>query len=193
MRQQEEKRKIFVVLTQTGAITSKVLHCFTKAEYNHVSISTEEDLSEMYSFARRWKYYPLCGGFVKESPSTGVFGAFPKTKCAVISLDVSAERYEAIKKHLAEMYERRRKYGYNWIGLFLVPFKKRIRRKRHYFCSEFVKEVLVRFGLAEEAQFPYITTPIDFLNIFRDKVVYFGKLKDYDRKKTTVEPKIGAA
>ncbi len=176
---QERTKKIFIVLTQTGAITAKVLHWITKADYNHVSISTEEDLSLMYSFARRFKYYPLWGGFVKESPSKGVFGAFPKTDCAVMALDVSKQQYDGIKAHLSQMYENRKKYRYNWLGLFLVLFKKRIRRKRHYFCSEFVKEVLLKFGLAEEGQFPYVTTPIDFWNVFKEKVIYTGRLSDY--------------
>ena len=47
--------RIYVVLSDSGSVVSKLLRLFTKAKYNHVSLSLREDLSEMYSFGRRWK------------------------------------------------------------------------------------------------------------------------------------------
>ena len=43
------EKKIYIVLSQTGAITSKFLQMFTHDKYNHVSISLMPTLEKMYS------------------------------------------------------------------------------------------------------------------------------------------------
>ena len=179
MEVHNKTKTVYVVLSNTGALTAKILHRFTKAEYNHSSISVKEDLSVMYSFGRRWKYWALCGGYVKESIRWGLLSRFPETKIVVMPFAVTQEQYTAISKHLEEMHVLRKKYNYDWIGLFLAPFRKKIKRSHHYYCSEFVKEMLVNFGLAKEEDFPYITTPNDFLRLYGDKKIYEGKLCDF--------------
>ena len=172
-------KKIYVVLSDSGSMVSKMLRWFTKAKYNHVSLSLKEDLSEMYSFGRRWKYYAFYGGFVKETPYTGAFGIYPKAEIAVFPLPVTESQYEEIQTRLNEMYTQRKKYKYSWLGLFMVLFHKRLRRKRHYYCSEFVREMLVQFGVVNEGAFPNVTIPNDFLHIFGEERIYEGQYRDY--------------
>lgn len=43
-------KTIYIVLSQTGTVLSRVLRLFTRAEYNHVSIALDENLDYMYSF-----------------------------------------------------------------------------------------------------------------------------------------------
>ena len=43
-------KKIYIVLTHTGTILSKIIKYWTKDEFSHVSIALDEDLKEMYSF-----------------------------------------------------------------------------------------------------------------------------------------------
>ena len=172
-------RGIYIVLSDSGSAISKILRLFTKAKYNHVSISVKEDLSEMYSFGRRWKYYAFYGGFVRETPYTGVFGVFPKAEIAVFPLSVTEMQCEGIKTRLNEMYAQRKKYKYSWLGVFMVPFRKKLNRKRHYYCSEFVRKILLEFGVMKEEEFPAVTTPNDFLHILNGKQTYEGKYRDY--------------
>lgn len=172
-------KTLYVMLSNTGAITSKILHRITKAPYNHVSISLEEDLSVSYSFGRRWKYYPWIGGFVRETPDTGVFGRFPETTIVAIPFSVTEAQYEGIRARFAAMYEKRKRYHYDWIGLFLVLFHKRWKRKYHYFCSDFVKDILVEFGVISETELPHITKPNDFLVAYGERKIYEGKLRDF--------------
>ena len=65
------EREIYLVITQTGSIISRMLKKITGAEYNHVSVSLESDLHCMYSFGRRYTYFPWWGGFVRESTEYG--------------------------------------------------------------------------------------------------------------------------
>ncbi|MBR2623203.1 MAG: hypothetical protein IKD15_03145 [Clostridia bacterium] len=172
-------KTIYVMLSKSDTLTAKILYRITKAPYNHVSISLEEDLSVSYSFARRWKYYPWIGGFIRETPYTGVFGRFPKTEIVAIPFHVTEAQYEGIQARLASMYVKRKRYHYDWIGVFLVLFRKKWRRKYHYFCSDFVKDLLVDFEVIKEGDLPYIVRPNDFLIAYGKDKIYEGELRNF--------------
>ena len=72
-------KQIFIVITQTGTMLSRILKRITGAEYNHASLSLSQDLTRMYSFGRRHPYNPFWGGFVIESPHAGTFRRFSDT------------------------------------------------------------------------------------------------------------------
>ena len=59
-------RKIYIVLTYTGTILSRIVKFYTGKEYSHVSIALDENLEEMYSFGRLHPYVAFIGGFVHE-------------------------------------------------------------------------------------------------------------------------------
>ena len=59
-------RKVYLVLTYTGTILSRIVKFYTKKEYSHVSIALDENLEEMYSFGRLNPYVAFIGGFVHE-------------------------------------------------------------------------------------------------------------------------------
>ena len=44
---------IFIVLTQTKTYPARVIRLYTNEPYAHASIAFDENLDEMYSFARR--------------------------------------------------------------------------------------------------------------------------------------------
>lgn len=175
----QKTKKIYVVVSDSGSRISKILRWFTKAKYNHVSLALQEDLQEMYSFGRRWKYYAFYGGFVKETPYTGVFGVYPNVEIVVLPFEVTESQYQEIYAHIEKMYGKRKRYKYSWLGLFMLLFHKRVKRKYYYYCSEFVQDVLTRFGVVEEGVFPAVTKPHEFLHIFQGRQTYVGKYRDY--------------
>ena len=79
-------KQIFIVITQTGTMLSRILKRITGAEYNHASLSLSQDLTRMYSFGRRHPYNPFWGGFVIESPHAGTFRRFSDTTAIILSL-----------------------------------------------------------------------------------------------------------
>ena len=52
-------KQIFIVISQTGTVLSRILKRITGAEYNHASLSLSPDLKKMYSFGRRHPYNPF--------------------------------------------------------------------------------------------------------------------------------------
>lgn len=174
-----KKQKIYVVISQTGTLPSKIIKKFTGAEYNHSSISLDSELKTMYSFARKFTYNPFWAGFVVESPNEGTFKRFSETKVVVLSIQVDEKQYKEIKRFLQEMYHNRNNYHYNYCGLMFAAFGICYRKRNHYYCSEFIKELLMRFKIARKEQFADITKPMDFLNSLDGKIVYCGKLRNY--------------
>lgn len=174
-----KKKKIYVVMTQTGTFLSRLLKFLSKDVYNHASIALDDRLAEMYSFGRLNPYNPFVGGFVKESPHYGTFKRFSNTDAMIITLDVTEKQYDGVKTMLSKMYEEREKYHYNYKGLFAAFFGKRIEELNRFYCSEFVKHVLVENGIVDETFFREITHPADFTEIPDAKTVYVGKLRTY--------------
>ncbi len=171
---------IYIVVTQTGTVLSRLLKVITHAKYNHVSVSLDPTLNTMYSFGRRNPYNPFWGGFVMESPHYGTFRRFSETEAVVLCLPVSEEKKLQIESKLNEMYQNREKYRYNTIGLLLAAFRIRYRSKRSYYCSEFVRALLSEFDLMESYEIGVIPKPMEFLELNSGRVVYCGKLRLYE-------------
>lgn len=174
-----KNRKIYIVMTQTGTFLSRLLKFFSKDEYNHVSIALDDRLEEMYSFGRLNPYNPFVGGFVKESPHYGTFKRFSDTDATITTVDVTEKQYRAVKDMLSKMYEEKEKYRYNYKGLLWAFFGKSIEELNRFYCSEFVKYVLVENGVVDKSVFNKITRPVDFKELPNTKTVYVGKLRTY--------------
>lgn len=175
-----DTRHIYIIISQTGTLLSRILRRVTGAEYNHVSIGLNKELEFMYSFGRKNPYNPFWGGFVVESPHSGTFKRFYNTRVVVLDLEIDALRYEGICRTVNEMLKNRAKYGYNCIGLLLAAFKIVYRAKNHYYCSEFVKYMLQKYNIEGSEALPAIAQPIHFLNIPKSHLLYIGKLTDYE-------------
>ena len=91
-------KKIYIVMTQTGTILSRLVKLRTGCEYGHVSIALDENLDKMYSFGRLNPYNPFWGGFVHERINSGTFKRFSKTRARIYSLEIDDEQYE--KSHI---------------------------------------------------------------------------------------------
>ncbi len=169
------EKNIYVVVSQSGTLTSKLVSRCTHSKFCHVSISLDEGLCTLYSFGRRHKYTPLFGGYIKESPEEGVVKKFLNKEIVVLRFSVSEEMFAEIGAHLDDMYENRKMYKYNYLGAFLSIFRKNYEKKNKYYCSQFVREVLLKFHVCEKDEMPSKAIyPRDFLSAFADKIIYQG-------------------
>ena len=174
-------KTIYLVVSNTGTFPSKIIQFFTKDKYTHISISLKEDLTEMYSFGRRYLYLPLPGGFVRENRELGVYKRFKDTISKVISFEVSDTIYDWLQDKLHNMYDEKKKYSYNLIGLFFAKFGVRKKRENHYYCSEFVQEILEECGIGNWDH-SSIVRPMDFLSIKGGETCFEGLLSMYPQK-----------
>lgn len=170
-------KKIYLILTHTGTVLSRIIKSYTKNEFSHVSISLDKDLKEMYSFGRKNPYNPLRGGLVHEYIDSGTFKRFYKTKCRVYSLEVTDKQYNEISNKIYEMYEKKDIYKFNIIGLLEVSINKKFNKENYYYCAEFVKYLLEQANI--ENNLPYIIKPEDFKDLEGIKEIYAGYIRDY--------------
>lgn len=171
--------QIYLVISQTGTLPSRILKAVTGAEYNHISISLGPELTRMYSFGRRQLYNPIWGGFVVESIYAGTFKRFPNTRAVVLAIPVSREVYDGLLTTLEKMAADRTAYAYDLLGLFLAGLHICFHRQRHYYCSAFVKELLLRYHVEGVGQLPDIVQPVHFLTLPRGRRIFRGYLRDY--------------
>ena len=170
---------IYIVVSQTGTLLSRLLKLVTKAEYNHASISLVPDLDTMYSFGRKNPYNPFWAGFVMESARFGTFKRFSNTRVVVLDITVSEEQYQAISRRIHIMMNLRQHYRYNYLGLWLAGLRICYRQKRCFYCSEFVKDLLEKQDIHGVDQLDSIVQPIHFLSLPTAKQIYTGLLTDY--------------
>lgn len=175
-----ENKSVYLVLSQTGTMFSRVLKFFTGAEYNHSSISLDPTLEEMYSFGRLNPYNPFIGGFVQEGKSIGTFKRFYKTKALVLELRVSDEQYKNVQMLIGHMKNNKSNFHYNYWGVFCAIFKANIAPRRRFYCSQFVRTCLAAFGISNSQELPKVIKPIDFLKLRDKRVIYKGALKNYN-------------
>lgn len=137
--------KVYIVFSATPYKMGRFIRFFTGGKYNHVSVSADYELTEMYSFARRYRCAPLMGGFVKESGER--FYANGKcTRIMMCEIPVSKEKKAALISRFAEMKREREKYIYNFFSAAAVPMHRKIRVRDAYTCVEFAVAMLELVG-----------------------------------------------
>lgn len=181
-------KDVYILLTDTGSVLTRMIKTFTASPYNHVSISFDEDLKTLYSFGRRNPNNPFLGGFVEESIYSGTFKKFKNTTCMLLKFEVTQEEYDMLTQRIDFFVENMAKYNYNFIGLIGAAFNKRVPRKSAYFCSEFVADVLYQSNVNVWDIPPHMVRPSDFGEDARFEVLFEGLLSDYAMKYNVITP-----
>lgn len=170
---------IYVLLTDTGTMFTRLIKRYTSAPYNHASIALDKELREVYSFGRKCATNPWSAGFVEEDINEGVYRHFPSTRCVILRLSVSGEQREELKRMIDHYKSNKEAYKYNLLGLFFLTMKVNYAPKNAYFCSQFVAEVIRRIEVDLWNRPSALVTPNDFLIHPAFEVVYEGILYDY--------------
>ncbi|MCH1626388.1 hypothetical protein [Fredinandcohnia quinoae] len=170
-----EERRVYLIFTDTGTLFTRLIKLYTKKRYNHVSLSFDHQLQEIFSFGRKKPYNPFIGGFVREKIDEGLF---KKAKCEIYSFTISESNYNQMRMKVKQIEEKRDSYKYNLIGLFAVMLKYQLNRKNAFFCSQFVATIL-KEGQVVLDKSPCQCKPHDLLGIQSLKLIYRGKLHFY--------------
>lgn len=186
-----EGQKIYIVASYCGTLAGKLIYSRAKLKfwnrypgdgYSHISLSLSETLDNMLSFARKKLHNPLVAGLVRENIRTGVFAFHPKhAKIAVFEIPVSVEQYNGIKESMELAWRNRKKLKYNFWGLFSMLITARgVARKNHYFCSQWVTEVLNDNGICLFSnKKPYHIRPFDMYIALKNNIIFEGLLTSY--------------
>jgi len=172
-------KAVYIVLTDTGTLFTRMIKRFTKAPYNHASIALDGELGDIYSFGRKSLRLPWNAGFVRERRDGGIYVVLKRTTCVVYELRLDDERYERVAREIKRFEREADRYGYNFLGLLNFLFPCELRNRDAYFCSEFVATVLKNGGIDLLKKPPCATAPHDFMAIKGLRPVYEGPLSGY--------------
>ena len=85
--------------------------------------------------------------------------------CALYALEVTDEAYVRARRRAEHMMARGELYRFNTLGLILCALHIRWQRRRHYFCSQFVSEVLEKSGAMELPKDSTLMHPNDYAQL----------------------------
>ena len=175
-----ERTYIYLVFTKTNTWLSRIIGAVSQIEYPHASLSLDDSFTRMYSFGRVNPDNPFSGGFAEENLFEGVFQKSSGCRCLIYRVPVNKAQYIAVQSNIHQFWKNKEEYGYNFIGLLGVWFNKPIKRKKHYFCSQFVSEILIRGQISEAKLVPELTRTDDLLALKSKELVYEGPVTQYN-------------
>lgn len=170
------EEKIYLLLSDTGTILTKLIKAYTKKPYNHASIAFDSELKAVYSFGRKMIKNPFIGGFVREDMNSSLF---QQANFAIYSLPVSKAEMRQMKHYIQRMETQKEDYHYNFLGLFGVMLNTPVKRKNSFFCSQFVATILDENGVFDVKIEPSLVKPSDLPLLTDFQLIYEGRLKDY--------------
>lgn len=177
-KQDKPCQYVYIIVSQTGTILSRMLKLLTNDKYNHASIAFDPALKTMYSFGRLHAYNPFLAGLVRESLHHGTFHRFKNTDAMILTLAVDPKTHAQMLSDVRAMYRDKKNYRYNYLGLCYAFFGVKKQYDRSFYCSEFVEHMLKKYQLAAfdpEA----IIRPMDLCAIRGGNVIYRGRLQDF--------------
>lgn len=169
-------KTIYILLTRSGTLLSKLVYAATGSSYTHASMAFDSELSCLYSSTRKNGYTMFPAGPSKEYLNKGVFRLRDNAPCALYALEVSDEAYSHALHRAEDFMRHSEEYSFNTLGLILCGLHIRWQRRRHYFCSQFVSEVLQKSGALELPKPSTLMHPSDYAELPELRCLYRGTL-----------------
>ena len=175
-------KTLYIFLTRSGTLLSNLVYHITGAQYTHVSLAFDPDLTTLYSYTRKNGYTMFPAGPSKEYLNRGVFRLREDIPCALYALDVTEEAYLRARRRADHMMAHGELYRFNSLGLLLCALHIRWKRRRHYFCSQFVSEVLQKSGSLDLPKHSTLMHPNDYTSLPELRCLYQGRLGDLPQR-----------
>lgn len=163
---------IYIIVAQTGTKPARLFRFMTKKPYNHVSLSSSADLSEMYSFCRTYRPFILPATFNREIVGKGTLGKFSFIPCEIYRVAVTPQQKAEYNRLIQHFSDNRKGYSYNILGLVPLYFKISWERDKNFVCSQFVAYTMEQIGIKLNKHFS-LYTPDDF-RYFPDAELYYA-------------------
>ena len=171
-------KNIYILLTRSQTIVSRLVRLSTGDFYTHASIAWDDELATLCSFARRYAALPLPAGLVREELCGGYYGLHRYLPCALLRLRVDDETHRLLRKQIEDMFKDAARYRYSIAGLLCCRAGREIERDGRCFCSQFVAGMLEKCGAAVLDKAPSLMRPEDLLRLPGIQIVHTGRLCD---------------
>lgn len=152
IKDMEDMKNIVVCLSRDRSFFSYMTYYLDGGGYTHASIALDEDSEYYYSFNFK--------GFKKEYRTS--LKKRPREMVRYI-VSVTEKQYDELKQILEDMEAHKEKYKYSRLGVSLCLFRVPNSGvgEDHYFCSQFVADVLNESGCLDTHKIPAMSTPND--------------------------------
>lgn len=168
------KKSIYVMISRTQTGFARLIRRFGKLRYNHAAIVLDEDFDHIYAIARPKHTGLLLAGIVRESLDRYVLKKNYDVPITVFEFRVSEEEYGRVSEFIKQgLYNP--KYLYNMYSVFTTPITGGFAVNKSFSCIEFVSYILKDLGYIDGKPCKY--RPDDFLEIFKDRIVYQGDIR----------------
>lgn len=169
-------KTIYILLTKSDTILSRLVHLVTSDTYTHVSVSFDRQLGILYSSSRKNGQTLFPAGPCTERLNAGYYERHGQIPCRLYELRVSDEAYGKAAEEVREIMKHERNYHFNILGLFLCQMKIPFHRKHHFFCSQFVGEILRRSRAVEIPKDTTLMRPSDYTRMPELTLLYQGRV-----------------
>jgi len=164
-------KTISILLTEYSDWFSKIYRIITGKRYTHAPIGIEGYRNKFFSFVTK-------GGFRTEMPRVAAKFSKNAESCALYHLEVTEEVYEQIKTRLEDFKCHAKRYRYSFFGAALCFLRIPHHFKNHYFCSQFVAELLTVSGALSLRKPSSIYHPNDFTKEPQIALCFRGSLQE---------------
>lgn len=128
-------KKVSILLTKYSDLLSCLVYYVTGRGYTHVSLGLEEE-DRFYSF----NFKGFCVETMEKHRRRGV------DRSICYQIEVADESYRILEESIQLFEENREEYRYTKAGVFFALLHLPFQRNKHYFCSQFVAELLIVSG-----------------------------------------------
>lgn len=175
-------KTIYILLTRSGTLVSRIVHLVTSDAYTHVSIAFNENLQPLYSSARKNGRTVFPAGPCIEMFNRGYYNRHPYIPYALYELEVTEDVYERAMQETSDIFRNAEKYHFNLLGLLLCRLNIPLHRKSHFFCSQLVSEILSRSNALTLPKDTSLMRPSDYTRIPELKCVSRGMIYTLAKK-----------
>ncbi len=169
-------KTIYILLTRSGTLLSRVVEVITGEPYTHASISFDEGLQPLYSSARKNGETMFPAGPTTEVFHRGFYCRHRDIPCALYALSVSEDSYEAARTLAQELASE--DCTFNILGLLLCQLGIPFHPRNKFFCSQFVGEILRCSGALELPKDTSLIKPMDYTRLPQLHCIFQGQLED---------------
>ncbi len=169
-------KTIYILLTRSGTLLSRVVELITGEPYTHASVSFDEGLQPLYSSARKNGETMFPAGPTTEVFHRGFYCRHRNIACALYSLEVEEEAFDTARLRAQTLAACGDDYSFNILGLILCQLGIPFHPRNKFFCSQFVAEVL--HGALELPKDTSLMKPMDYTRLPQLRCRFRGRLQE---------------
>src|SRR6056297_2561026 len=179
-----ERKSIYVILTRTKTLLSRLIQLVKKDMYTHAAISLDKDLTEMYSFGRRYTYLPFMGCLGIETIEAGIYKKQKSLPGVILEIKVNGWQYNKANQILEDFISNKENYKFHYAGLFDHILHREVKLVNKFLCSDFIYRILKSCGISELDTPENLVRPQNIFLGLSNKIIYEGDLKKFKTSHT---------